>query len=142
MALKAAVNDRPELLVYIDESQKGRNASRRLRWWSPRGRSPIRETVFAYEPKKRYTLIAACDMNGFIPEACDIILRGNSTQEELDNPFIGTVGTDRVEMWVEEGLVPILTTVKASPDQSSSLIMRQSTTRHGSLSSYGVQELP
>jgi hypothetical protein len=108
VALKAAVNERPERLVYIDESQKGRNASRRLRWWSPRGRSPVRQTVFDYEPKKRYTLLAACDINGFIPGACDIVLRGSGTQEETANPTIGTVGTERVEMWVEECLVPIL----------------------------------
>jgi hypothetical protein len=107
LALEAAVES-PDQLVFIDESQKGRNASRRLRWWSPRGRSPVRTEAFDYEPKKRYTLLAACDVNGFIEEACDIVLRGNSTQEEMANPTIGTVGTERVELWIEECLVPIL----------------------------------
>jgi hypothetical protein len=101
VALKAAVND-PAQLVYIDESQKGRNASRRLRWWSPRGRSPVRQTVFDYEPKKRYTLLRACDVNGFLPGACDIVLRGSGTQEEAANPTIGTTCgkmTDTVSTW-------------------------------------------
>ena len=106
--LKLAVYDQPELLLYIDESQKGKNESRRRRWWSPRGRTPTRVTMFNWEPSKQYTLIAACDINGFIPQACDLILRGNSLQEEIDNPLIGTVGTERVELWVEQFLVPVL----------------------------------
>jgi hypothetical protein len=76
-ALKAVVNDRPEMLVFIDESHKGRNASRRLRWWSPRGRSPQRSTVFDYEPAREYTFIGVCDVNGFIEEACDTVMRGS-----------------------------------------------------------------
>jgi hypothetical protein len=128
-ALEVAVTTHPEKLVYIDESQKGRNASRRLRWWSPRGRTPVRLDAFDYEPKKRYTLMAACDINGFIPGACDIVLRGSSTQEELGNDNIGTVGTERIELWIEQCLVRFLGDfVKGEP--RSIVVLDNATVHH------------
>jgi hypothetical protein len=128
IALESAV-DRPEQLVYIDESQIGRNAARRNRWWSPRGRTPQRLTRFDFEVKRQYTLIAACDVNGFIHEACDIVLRGNNAQEEINNPLIGTVGTERVELWVERCLVPILGNYSRGEPRSI-VVMDNATVHH------------
>ena len=128
IALEAAV-DHPEQLVYIDESQKGRNAARRNRWWSKRGRTPQRSTRFDFEVKRQYTLIAACDVNGFIHEACDIVLRGNNAQQEIDNPLIGTVGTERVELWVEQCLVRILGNYSRGEPRSI-VVMDNATVHH------------
>jgi hypothetical protein len=105
-AVKAAVI-RPEMLVYIDETHKDRSSSRRRRWWSRRGRTPVRTSRFDLDVRMRYTLLAACDINGFINEACDLVRRG-STQQEQANPFIGTIDTERLEMWIEERLCPVL----------------------------------
>jgi hypothetical protein len=105
-AIKAAVV-RPEMLVYIDESHKDRSSSRRRRWWSPRGQTPVRTSQFDLDIRMRYALIAACDINGFINEACDLVERGNPQQEET-NPLVGTVDTDRREMYLEERLCPVL----------------------------------
>jgi hypothetical protein len=69
---------------------------------------PQRSTVFDYEPAREYTFIGACDVNGFIEEACDAVMRGSGMQHEIGSDLTGTVGTERVELWIEECLVPIL----------------------------------
>jgi hypothetical protein len=65
----------PRQLVYLDETAKGRNASRLRRSWFKRGRQPFRDTYFEDHNSKRYTMIAACDINGFIIKTCEIIER-------------------------------------------------------------------
>lgn len=95
----------PEMLLYLDESQKDRNSARRRRWWARRGRTPFRTAYFEGNRGVRYSLIAACDVNGFIKETCDIVRRGRSHDEEEMDPTIGTVDQDRFELWVQEKLL-------------------------------------
>jgi transposase len=62
------------------------------------GQTPIIQELFTGHQKTRYSMLAACDYNGFIKECCQIVLR----VEE------GTVNTDRFVQWIEERLVPLL----------------------------------
>lgn len=96
----------PRQVVFLDESHKSANAARRRRCWSPKGITPRRPEYFTAANGKRYTLIAACDYNGFIAEACQMVERehGDSDQD-LSR---GTVDGERFEMWVENMLVPVL----------------------------------
>mmetsp|Transcript_40444 Transcript_40444/g.45125 ORF Transcript_40444/g.45125 Transcript_40444/m.45125 type:complete len:252 (-) Transcript_40444:203-958(-) len=72
----------PSQLVYIDETQKDRNSSRRHRQWSHRSVTPFRDAYFAGSHGRRYTMLAAGDWNGFIVEACEIIEQRRSNQDE------------------------------------------------------------
>ena len=96
----------PSQLVYIDETQKDRNSSRRRRQWSRRGVTPFRDAYFVGSHGRRYTMLAAADWNGFIVEACEMIEQRRSNQDE--NPERGTVDRERFRQWVEEKLVPVL----------------------------------
>lgn len=50
--------------------------------------------------------MGACDMHGFIMDACEIVQREDNHED--DNPFHGTIDTNRFEMWIEQKLLPIL----------------------------------
>jgi DDE superfamily endonuclease len=106
-AALSAVLVRPEMVVFIDESHKDKNAARRRRWWSRRGLTPVRRSTFSGNRATRYTFLAACDINGFILSACDTVRRGNTREEEAD-PTMGTIDSGRFELWVTNKLVPIL----------------------------------
>lgn len=54
----------------------------------------------------RYTLIAAVDIDGFIPEACEMIRRMVNYADA--DPDVGTVDAERFEYWVQFFLVPTL----------------------------------
>jgi transposase len=103
--LHAFVHD-PAQLIFLDETQKDRNSSRRRRYWSPRGQSPFRDAYFEGSHGKRYTLMAACDINGFVMEACDIVERETSAED--NDPTRGTVNRERFLLWIEEKLLPVL----------------------------------
>jgi DDE superfamily endonuclease len=96
----------PEMLVYLDESQKDRNSSRRRRMWSKRGQSPFRTAYFDGSHRKRYTLLAACDIDGFIFEACETVEQSRGVED--GDMTRGTIDTERFNMWVEEKLIPTL----------------------------------
>ena len=96
----------PSQLVYIDETQKDRNSSRRRRQWSRRCVTPFRDAYFVGSHSRRYTMLAAGDWNGFIVEACEIIEQRRSNQDE--DPERGTVDRERFRQWVEEKLIPVL----------------------------------
>ncbi len=96
----------PRQLIYIDETARGANAARRRRAWSPFGVTPIIDAPMVREFDKRYTLIAACNWNGFVQEACHIVEREHGSQD--DNPDRGTVDKERFEQYIEEYLVPVL----------------------------------
>ena len=68
-ALEILLQSCPELLVTIDESHKDRNAARRRRGWSKKGNTDVVALNEWCESCVRYTLIAAVDINGFIPAA-------------------------------------------------------------------------
>jgi transposase len=96
----------PEMLIFIDESAKDRNSSRRRRSWSRRGQTPFRAAYFAGTRAKRYTLLAACDIHGFVIEACETVERELGKDDK--NPTRGTIDGDRFKLWVEEMLIPVL----------------------------------
>ena len=57
-----------------------------------------------FESVARYTLIAAADINGFIPAACETVMR----DEISDEGAAGTVDSDYFVYWVEHFLCPVL----------------------------------
>ena len=61
-------------LIYIDESEKDRNSSRRRLLWSKKGQTPYRPSYLISVDGKRYLLLAACDLDGFVTEACETVL--------------------------------------------------------------------
>jgi hypothetical protein len=94
------------MAVFIDESSKGRNASRRRRHWSVRGKTPFLDTLFTGSHGKTYTLLAACDLDGFISEACEVVERESGSED--NDPTRGTIDGERFEMWIEQKLCPVL----------------------------------
>lgn len=96
----------PEMLVFLDETQKDRNSSRRRRMWSLKGQSPFRDSYFAESHSKRYTLLAAADLNGFILEACETVEHQRNTNDT--DPTRGTIDADRFRIWVVQKLLPTL----------------------------------
>jgi hypothetical protein len=78
--------DRPNQLVDVDETAKDCNASRHQCAW--RGRGHRTGKVRLFNGIVHYTLIAACNMNGFVFPACDIVLR------EATDDFSGAVDTE------------------------------------------------
>ena len=84
------LQSRPERLVTIDETHKDRNAARRRRGWGRKGNAGGVTVKAWFENAARYTLIAAADVNGFIPAACHTVLR----DELSDEGAAGTVDGD------------------------------------------------
>ena len=85
----------PERFIFVDETHQDEKQARRRRGWAKRGRVP---TVFEPLSNKRYTVIAAFNLQGFVTPACEVI--------ELE-PHKGVDGA-RFLQWVEEKLVPEL----------------------------------
>jgi hypothetical protein len=66
----------PSMALFVDETAKDRNAARRRRHWSKQCQTPIeREFFIGDNQRKRYSMLSACDMNGFILAACEIVER-------------------------------------------------------------------
>jgi hypothetical protein len=80
----------PSQLVYLDETARGRNASRRRRSWFKRGRQPFRDAYFEDYNAKRYTMIAACDINGFRRATLLNVSVGSTTRTKQGGPSIGS----------------------------------------------------
>lgn len=97
----------PDMAVFIDETAKDRNSARRRRHWSKRRKTPIRDSFFIGDDhRRRYSLLSACDVNGFIIEACELVEREYSPNDTSE--MRGTIDKDRFMIWVEEYLVPVL----------------------------------
>ncbi len=118
----------PRQLIYIDETARGANAARRRRAWSPRGVTPIIDAPMVREFDKRYTLIAACNWDGFVPSACQIVEREQGKND--DNPDRGTVDTARFEKYIEEYLVPVLGNYAL--DEPHSIVVMDNASIHNS----------
>ena len=105
-ALHSILKDKdPNVLIYVDETHKDRNASRRRRAWGYRGEKLSLRRWF--NQTSRYTLIAAADIAGFVFEACQTYYR-TPTAEETAEGACGTVDRATFEKWVKEKLVPVL----------------------------------
>ena len=119
----------PDQLVFVDESHKDRNSSRRRRMWWKRGSSPWRNAYFAGSHSKRYSLIAACDINGFIVEACETV--EHSRGQGDDDPTRGTIDTERFRLWAVEFLIPYLGDY--SKGEARSIVVMDNATIHGDI---------
>ena len=92
------------MLVYIDETHKDRNASRRRRAWGKKTRGGGVKLDRWFKNTARYTMIIGCDTDGFITETCQLIHRN----EISDEGAAGTVDRDAFKEWVRHFLVPNL----------------------------------
>ena len=101
-ALRVLVHDVAEL-VFIDETHKDRNSARRRRVWGVRNSGGMAMNRW-FRLNVRYSLIAAMDIDGFIPTTLDIVRRDEISEEGA----AGTVDSAYFEGWVENCLVPTL----------------------------------
>ena len=99
------LEDNPEMALFLDETHKDRKAARRRRIWSLRNRTAYYDSnFFGGILDKLYTMLAACDVNGFIFSTIELVEKdGNTLNKET-----GTIDTERFEMWVEQRLCPVL----------------------------------
>lgn len=100
------VTDDPSQFVFVDESAKDKNTALRRRLWRPINCNAPINRYFADWVDHSYTLLAACDINGFIPEACELVRRKRNAQDEDDEA--GTIDANRFMSWVEDKLAPTL----------------------------------
>ena len=104
--LQLAMYGRPEVFIFIDETHKDRNASRRRLAWGKRGEDNEISELFCPGGETRYSLLAAADIHGFVEGACEIVQR-SSGDADTDETH-GTVDADRFVSYVENILVPCL----------------------------------
>jgi len=102
-ALDCLVSDANQL-VYVDETHKDKQASRRRKAWGHRNSSSGVAVKRWFNNDVRYTMIAALDINGFIPSTIDCVKRNEISSEGA----AGTVDGSYFEEWVEYSLCPTL----------------------------------
>jgi hypothetical protein len=95
----------PEMLVFVDETHRGRNESRRRRAWAPRGEDNSLDAFF-FGNDLGATLLAAADLNGFVLPMCELVFHKKGAEDA--DPTRGTIDTDRFMMWVQQRLCPFL----------------------------------
>ena len=76
-----------------------------------------------FESVTRYTLIAAADINGFIPAACHTVLRDEVSEEGA----AGTVDGEYFKYWVKDYLCPMLGSYELGEPRSVVLMDNAST---------------
>ena len=91
--------------IVIDETHKSANEARRDRAWSMKGKPAVLESYFDRGFGKRYTMIGAANIDGFVQDACHVIEREEGNANDPDR---GTVDTEKFEHYVEHYLVPNL----------------------------------
>lgn len=96
----------PRMAIWVDETHKSANESRRRRGWAKRSNPPVVEAYFEEDFRKRYTLIGAGNYKGFVTNACKLVEREHGRNDT--NPDRGTINTTRFEEYVEENLCPEL----------------------------------
>ena len=96
-------NSDPSMFVFIDETHKDRNASRRRRAWGKQNSGGIALNRW-FKNTIQYTMIIAANIDGFIPATCEIFHRN----EASDEGAAGTVDRDNFVEWVRDKLVPSL----------------------------------
>jgi hypothetical protein len=77
-------------------------------------------------------MIGAADIDGFIPEACELIQRKIQRKTGADDrdPASGTVDAERFEFWVEHRLLPILRSF--AQGEKRSIVVMDNASVHGS----------
>ena len=106
----------PNHVIFLDESQKDRNSSRRRRCWSKKGESHFREVYLASSHGKRRTFLGACAIDGFILEACTTVEQSHGYDDT--NLARGTIDSERFRTWVEEKWLPLLSKHEDSAPRS------------------------
>ena len=95
----------PKQVLVLDETNNGRKSSMRRRCWSPCGQSPYLDCFFGSHGR-RYSALCAVNINGFIPQACEVVFRENG-ENDLDETR-GTVDKIRFTQWIVQKLIPVL----------------------------------
>jgi len=72
--------ERPEMAIFIDESNKDRKAARRKYGWSPVGVPVAYRGLFNMDT--RYTFTGVADCFGFVHPACDVVMHQYKEKEE------------------------------------------------------------
>ena len=103
-AIAMYLQEDSQRLITIDETHKDRNAARRRRGWGHKESTGGVTVTAWFENVARYTLIAAANVNGFIPAACHTVKR----DELLDEGAAGTVDGEYFLYWVKEYMCPVL----------------------------------
>jgi DDE superfamily endonuclease len=119
----------PRQCLFLDETARGENASRRRRAWSPVGITPIIPAAMVRDFDKRYTLLAACNWEGFVFEGCQIVEREQSKDDK--NPDRGTVDSDRFIKYIKECVVPCLGKFVLS--EPNSIVIMDNASIHNSI---------
>jgi transposase len=96
----------PKMFIFIDETAKDRNASRRRMGWARKGIGHHYRRDYEKWQDTRYTFIAAMDMFGFVFEASSCVYRKTGADDE--NNAAGTIDQERFEEYVKSVLVPTL----------------------------------
>ena len=109
----------PRQLIFVDETHQDERQARRRRGWAKRRRVP---TVFEPLNNTRFTVIGACNLDGFVLGACETI--------KLE-PHIGVDGA-RFLRWVQEKLAPCLGNFMAG-EKNSVVVMDNASVHKGFL---------
>ena len=123
-ALEIILQQRPERLITIDKTHKDRNAARRRRGWGKKGNTDGVVLNEWFDSCARYTLIAASDINGFIPAACHTVPR----DEISDEGAAGTVDGKYFLYWVQTYLCPTLGSYERG--EARSVVMMDNASTH------------
>ena len=122
-ALDMLLQSCPDRLLMVDETHKDRNAARRRRGWCRRGNGDAAVVREWFDNVARYTLLAAADINGFIPSACHTVMRDEISEEGA----AGTVDSDYFLHWVKTYLCPVLGNYERGEPRSVVLMDNAST---------------
>jgi len=106
---------RPEMAIFVDESNKDRVAAKRKYGWSKVG-TPVNFKI-KFNRDVRYTFIGAADCFGFVTGACETVLHQYKGKEEHQ-----PITAARFIQYTEEKLLPVLGNYKKQEDHCVVLI--------------------
>lgn len=104
-ALKLIVRN-PNQVILINEMVKDKNAGHRRRIWRLWGNKAEWKSVFAAKDNKDFSMIGAANVYDFIPEACELVFKGNNGSDS--HPTCGNIDGQRYKEYVKEKLCPML----------------------------------
>ena len=96
----------PEQSIFLDEAAKNKKASRRNKAWGRIGENLELEQWFRDE--SNYTLIAACNIKGFIPSACYLKSRKKEKETATRGGASGTIDQIEFEKYFRRFIFPLL----------------------------------